>query len=902
MRNWKNYIALAAVALWLPLAAPFATAQTVDAALLHTIADNWHKGPGGDITGDGETDYLDILYLAQSWQRSLPTPTPTVTDTPTETETATPTNTPTNTPIDTPDDTPTFTATPTDTETEAATPTNTLIDTPTFTATPTDTETETATPTNTLIDIPDDTPTFTATPTDTDTPTPTDTPTDTPTPTNTPTNAPTVTDTPTSTTTPVDSTDYPFEFRFDDSDTLPPEMRNLAPTGTDTNEVLNEIGRSTHAFVDRIPLFGFESHSFVPWVVRSESDEYGRAGSAPNSLAVQGSEDGLYDADRTAILRIGPFDTSEVDIPRLSAAIAYQIEEPGFSFEYDHLTFEVSTDGGANFSLLDINSNGDGINADPIDSNTFEAFTGESDGFADKQFISVDVELPRAASVLIDIRFFAQAFSSTAGEGPFLDDITIYDAAITETEPKITSIITADGDPHVADLRTTLVILGSDLTPVESVSISADGESIPVAVTSAESDRVEVLVPPLPNPDFTGEPSVTLTRSGGAQAVAAAPSVAAAPVPALSAFGPQPFFLGDDLLDGTVGGSGFRLPEDDGAGTSLRFYQDGEEGLDRTLTFASGLFEGLSSSEELVFNIAAIRPFLTAGPLHVEAINSVSGKQSSALTVIVTPGSGFLRIDAVLVGGTTDLDSFQLDQDLDYTIQGDGFVAEDLAILINNVTVAIGNAPIDSASVELTVLGPDEIALSVAPGLVTQPGELELWIHAAAQSASATVQITEAEAPVLGLASDVGIQILQIYQEGAQSGGTIYSASDTQITLVGDNFRGRNHEAVTEVELFEFIDQQTGEINEHSIVRLPISRNQVQISLPRLNVIGGQPPEEQDQAVDIINLVDIPAGTFNPSEGEAWTYYIRVRNPDSGLTALSSDNTQGEAVPILIVP
>ncbi len=70
-------MALAAVAVWTMFAAPFVSAQTVDATLLRTIADNWHDGPGGDITGDGQTDSLDILYLAQSWGRPLPTPTPT---------------------------------------------------------------------------------------------------------------------------------------------------------------------------------------------------------------------------------------------------------------------------------------------------------------------------------------------------------------------------------------------------------------------------------------------------------------------------------------------------------------------------------------------------------------------------------------------------------------------------------------------------------------------------------------------------------------------------------------------------------------------------------------------------------------------------------------------------------
>ncbi len=66
-----NWLLIVLIAVTAPNAADD---STIRPETLRRINDSWHNGPGGDINGDGLTDYLDLLLLAESWQQPAPYP------------------------------------------------------------------------------------------------------------------------------------------------------------------------------------------------------------------------------------------------------------------------------------------------------------------------------------------------------------------------------------------------------------------------------------------------------------------------------------------------------------------------------------------------------------------------------------------------------------------------------------------------------------------------------------------------------------------------------------------------------------------------------------------------------------------------------------------------------------
>ncbi len=827
------------------LLAASAEAQVSDRDLLRQIHDSWHTGTEGDVNGDGVTDYLDIFLAGSAWQEEIggnPTDTPT----PTETGIAT----------DTPTPTPTETLTPTDTPTETATGVPTEI--------PTDTPTE----------IPTDTPT--EIPTDTPTPTPTDTPTATDTP------------TPTVTPTPTESGFVELLLNFDGSEELPAILQNIIPPdGASFDEALALIGESEHDGFARVPIdYEFGWHSFGSWSVRANSAENGRAVSEPNALAVTNTEDGAYDNDQSAVVRLGPVDTSKANQPYLEAQISYQImaADPFFGAE-DYFVIEVSTDGGNTFALLDVNADLS-IGSDLTDSDTFDAYFGTSDGFDDGAFVSVSVALPQDDDLYIDFRFLAGPSNFDSLAGPFIDDIHVFDSNVVVEDPRIDSIVTADGRPHYADVITTLIIQGANLAPVESVTLSLGDDSVEAEVLSAVPGQVEVSIPVLPNTDASGASSIALVREGdGATGTGTGPEVVPAPVPEISGFDlgidPNDFYVYDDLRDASILGSNFRLPDNDGTGSRVRFYQEGAGAFDVTLTFAASLYEADSSNTVLALDLAAIRDRISVGTLFIEVQNVVSGKTSETFSIPVLPGSGVLTIEDLLVGGIENVPALELDQDLEYVFNGDGFVADDLEILLGDTTVVTANAPINSASIDLIVRTPANMEISVAPGIIDATGALQLTINAANQSVTDTITIDPPSPPVLDNATvfDANLDIIEVFQAGQLvADQTIFAASDAQLTIRGDNFRGRNHEEISVVELVQ-LDPISGE----AINAIPLDVNRFQVSITE----GRFGDVDNAEAIDVIAQIQIPAGTFPVSEGEVITYHVRITNPGSGLSTTS---------------
>jgi RHS repeat-associated protein len=101
VRMLRKSIYISLVFIVVVIFLPRTDSEDIDQAVLLRILEHWHNGPGGDLTGDGQTDHLDLLFLSTLWKLDIdlfPTPTPGAAPTPSPTPSISLTPTPVVTP------------------------------------------------------------------------------------------------------------------------------------------------------------------------------------------------------------------------------------------------------------------------------------------------------------------------------------------------------------------------------------------------------------------------------------------------------------------------------------------------------------------------------------------------------------------------------------------------------------------------------------------------------------------------------------------------------------------------------------------------------------------------------------------------------------------------------------
>ena len=795
---------------------------------LLNLARQWGTGgqPGNsaDWNGDGIVDRHDLMIFIRWYGSALPTATPSPTATNTSTETPTPSLTPTNTSTETP----TPSLTPTNTSTETPIPTSTA--TPTLepvTPTPSDTPTPTIpepTPTNT--------PTQTASPTATDTPTPTPSPTE----------GPTVTPTPTPTNTPFIG--WFVELFFDFENVTAPALPDGLRTETNPSAV------SPERLLDSLR----SPNDLFPWFTRDEtSDNEALAYSGSRSASLNGRS-GWYDIKQTSIMTIDQaIDTTQAKDPRLEFRVAYEIEEPGNQF-FDFFAAEVSTDGGENFTFLDLNQ--DGLSTGDPRLLTFDGLSGGSDsgndGLGKDDFEFYSVEIPSATQTVISFRF-ASDIANSNFRGVFLDDIRVYDAgALVPDEPAIDRVSVVGGGLIYADDETVVALQGSHLSPAQSVVLSFDATTQPLDFQIVSDEEIRAVIPRQATPELNVTTALTLTRIDGLSADYANLPILAAPTPAILTMAPSPIFLEADNPAFTLTGNHFRTPDREGRFASIvGIGQQIDDGLIYEVFTNSRGITSISRSE-IEIDPFSILGQLAAGSAIVQVTNPFSGLVSEPFVVEVREGAGRLSIDRVLIG-FLDRPFIQSDEEQTLIITGENFSQSRMNLSIGGIEVVSEGIVVDEARTQLFV-DPTSITVVASPGVLTATGTVPVLVEIAGYMATSSYEVRDPLPPVLA------------HVEPA----TIDNSEDQFITITGDNFRGRASEEPTQVELLPA--DQSGDI-------LP-DGEPFAVDVSGLDVVI----DSAEGADDQIWRVMIPKGALQVPAGETRYYRVRVTNPFSGLS------------------
>ena len=793
------------------------------------------EGNSADWNNDGIVDREDLLEFMPWYGAELESPTATPIETPTPTEI--PTTTPTATEEPTPSETPTQTATVTPTESGTATPTLTP------TETPIPTEEPTATPTDTPTEIPSvDTPTPTITPTVSPTPIPTDTPTTGPT--DTPTETP-ATATPTSTPFQGDFEEILFDFDSVNAPNLPEGIR----TETDASAVAPERLL--------IPGDNLEiPNTLFEWFTRDTSKDSEGLAHSGNLSAVVNGRGGWYDIRQTSILTIDQIiNTTQAKDPRLEFHIAYDIEEP-VGQVYDFLVVEISTDAGATYEFMDLNQDGD-----VVDDPTLLGFDGlagssdsDNDGLDANDFEFYSIEIPSGEEIVISFRFVSDEFNSSY-QGVFLDDIRIYDATnVSPDDPEITRIAVLGGGAIYADKENTIIIQGNYLSPPESVELAYGETTQSLNFDIISENEIHAEIPRQEVFDANISATLTLTRADGGSGIYANLPIFPAPTPDISECDPNPIYLEADNETFTLSGSHFREPDGDGNYGSI--VGIGQEKEEEYLYTAFEIDAGINaiSGTEIEFDPFPIVRHLVAGEVIVQVTNPYSGLVSAPFRVEVREGAGLLDITDVMIDFWDRL-YIESDEEQTLIIAGENFSQSLMNLSIGGVDLVSDGAIVNEASTQIQVQK-TEITVVAEPGVLTATGMVEIALEIAGETVTSTYEVRAPLAPELASVDPV----------------TIYSASDTYMNILGNNFRGLGTEEPTMVELLP-ADQSGELIPDGEPIQLDVSLLDLYID-PREGV--------DDEITNIL----ISQNTLDVAVGETNYYRIRLTNPFSGLSAI----------------
>ncbi|MFH1740969.1 MAG: hypothetical protein ABIH23_18355 [bacterium] len=804
--------------------------STIDSFDLYIIAQQWttegQTGNSADWNGDGIVDRRDLTTFIFFFGMGLTPPTPTLTPSPTDMPTETPTET----------NTPTPTVTPTSTETTTATPLET--------ATPTEPPTVTPTQTHTAIEQPTPTPTEEQIPT----PTPTVTPTLTPTPetTNTPTTTPTqVPPTATPTNTPFVGTFEEKFFNFENvtAPALPSGLRTeMDPSAVEAERLL-------------IPGEDIPNDLFE-WFTRDENTDNEALAYSGTRSAVINSRTGWYSLRQTSILTVNQvMDTTQAKEPRLEFRIAYEIEEPG-SWIYDYLVVEVSTNGGGNYTVMDLNQDGQVV-SDPTLLG-FDGLYGSSDsndnGLDKNDFEFYSLNLPSSAQVMIAFRFVSDQFNSNY-PGVFLDDIRIYDAgAAAPDEPVITKVSVEGGGLVYADDQSTIILQGNHLSPPQSVVLVIESGNQTLDFEIVSDSEIKAVIPRQEILDTNVLASLLLTRIDGMSATYLNLPILAAPKPQIVSVAPSPIFIEADNEAFTLTGNYFRVPDTNGNYASIvGIHQDQDGGgIHETFTTSSGI-DSIDRSEIVIDPFPILRR-LVAGQVIMQVTNPYSGLVSEPFQVDVRGGAGESNIDRVMID-YWDRPYIESDQEQTLIISGAAFSQSQMSLSIGGVQLVSEGEIVDEARTQIQVQT-TEIIIIAEPGVLTATGTVLVYLDIAGVISTADYEVRDPSPP----------ELVRIEPT------TIDNTKTEFITIHGDNFRGLGTEEPTELGLLPA--DSSGEL-------IPDGQP-VAVSVSSLD-LWIDPTEGAD---DMIWSIPIEQNLLGIPEGETRYYRVRLTNPFSGLSVI----------------